>query len=94
MPAIGPWFITPHAVRRYLDRVEPGLTFEQALGKLIHESRTATFVRLLPSVEGQRIELWRGKRPHRLRLYLVYNNAVGMPALMTLKKKTWPKSDS
>lgn len=35
----GPAFVTPHAVRRFMQRVRPGLTYEQALAEIIRGLR-------------------------------------------------------
>lgn len=37
----GCWFITPHAVARYRERVRPNCSYEDALEDLIHESEHA-----------------------------------------------------
>lgn len=60
----GRWFISPHAVQRYIERIEPGLTYEQALAKLIRVSDKAH--RVKPWRNG--LILYRGPRPRRLRL--------------------------
>ena len=80
--AKGRWFITPHGVRRYIERC-PGarrLTYEQALGRLIDESTKAHFVKARRN-EGE--ELWRGGKPHRLRFVVCRANA-GLPQLVTV----------
>jgi isoaspartyl peptidase/L-asparaginase-like protein (Ntn-hydrolase superfamily) len=37
----GDFFITPHAVRQFQNRIAPGLTYEQALGAIIRGMRDA-----------------------------------------------------
>lgn len=80
MPAKGRWFVTPHAVRRYLERVRPGLTYEQALAEIIRESWRAR-----PVKPWGRAHLWRGPKPRRLR-YIVAPAPRGrrLPVLITV----------
>jgi len=59
----GPWFVTPHAVRRYTRRYARRLDYEAARDQLVDLCARARYVR--PSHGG---ELWRGPRPLRLRL--------------------------
>ena len=59
----GRWFITPHAVRRFIARINPGDTYEQALEQLIAMSERAHRTRVRP--DGT--EEWRGPKPLRLR---------------------------
>lgn len=75
--ATGNWFVTPHAVQRYQQRVEPGLTYEQALARLIDLSNTARYVKTYerdPDSPSEKYrngyELWRGPRPRRLRCWI------------------------
>lgn len=78
----GRWFITPHAVRRYIERC-PGarrLTYEQAFGQLISESELAHLVKARRN-PGE--ELWRGGKPHRLRFVVARGNG-GLPQLVTV----------
>lgn len=92
--ARGRWFITPHAVERYIERVEPGLTYEQALGRLIDLSNAARHVKTYPRQpdspsEKYRhgYELWRGPRPMRLRCWVAQPDKAeitGHPALPAL----------
>lgn len=76
----GPWFITPHAVRRYIERVEPGATYEQALARLVEWSRVAR-----PNKWIGNILQFRGPRPLRCRLRVAFGNA-GAPQLLTVLK--------
>lgn len=77
----GRWFITPHAVRRYIERVHPELTYDEALLVLTKLSELA---RRVKEIEPG-IALWRGPRPERLRC-IVAENADGgrLPQLLTL----------
>jgi hypothetical protein len=63
MGAVGPWFVTPHAVQRYIERVDSSLSYEAALGRIISDSVNAHCVKKLD--DGA--ELWRGPKPRRLR---------------------------
>lgn len=58
------WVITPHAVERYIRRVRPSLTPHKAWRELSMQCLGAHFVKRLDSG----IELWRGPKPHRIRL--------------------------
>jgi len=78
LAARGAWFITPHAVRRYIDRIAPHLTYEQALAELIHESERAHMVKVVEDVEH-----WRGAKPRRLR-FRVSRRGAGLPQLITV----------
>lgn len=65
MSAAGLWFVTPHAVERYRERVKHArrLSYEQALAELIRASHTAKFK---GTREGGAM-LFRGPKPLRLR---------------------------
>ena len=79
--AVGEFFVTPHAIERYRERV-PGkarLSYEQALGELVKLLRTAHFV----SLSGDGTELWRVGRPTRLR-FRVGRAAPGLPQVLTV----------
>jgi len=77
--AVGRWFITPHAVARYIERVDPRASYEVALARLIAESETATRVKEIePGVA-----LYRGRKPRRLR-YRVAETGEGLPQLLTV----------
>ena len=82
MSFAGRWFITPHAVLRYMRRVRPGCSYEQALGDLIHLSRAARLVKRL-NTGGW---LYRGPKPHRLRLIVEESPAGPLPQLVTVLK--------
>lgn len=75
----GEWFITSHAVRRYIERIRPGISYERALGELIEISEGAHPVK---EIEPG-LWLWRGPRPRRLRLR-VSTKEPGAPQLVTV----------
>lgn len=79
MSARGKWFITPHAVRRYVERCRPGLFYELALGELVAASETA---KLRREVEPGVLE-YVGPKPHRWR-YRVATGGQGLPQLLTV----------
>lgn len=76
--AQGRWFITPHAVRQYITRIVPGLSYGRALSELIQMSIGSHFVR-----QQRNGELWRGPKPRRLR-FIVCHDAPGKPQLVTV----------
>ncbi len=78
MSASGRWFITPHAVRRYIKRFAPRCTYEEALSELIRASGEARRVKTLPTG----LALYRGPKPRRLRFFL--QEGVEPPALPIL----------
>lgn len=63
----GRFFVTPHAVRRYIERCKPWLSYRRALGELISHSESAHYVRQLDSG----VQYWRGAAPARLRLFVM-----------------------
>jgi hypothetical protein len=75
----GPFFITPHAVWRYVERIRPGLTYERALRELIDICKGAHAVK---EIEPG-LSLWRGPKPRRLRLR-VSTREPGLPQLVTV----------
>lgn len=73
----GPWFVTPHAVRRYQERRGPEMTYERARARLILESSAARFVR----VDTTGAQIWRSPTG----LEMVVGAGTGdRPALMTV----------
>jgi hypothetical protein len=58
------WLITAHALRRYVERVRPGISFAQAAKDLERHCSGSHLVKMLPSG----IESWRGPAPRRIRL--------------------------
>ena len=79
MGAVGRFFITPHAVRRYQERV-PGASsrYDTALGELIRLCDGAHFVKQVGD-----FELWRTGKPERLRLRVLRGNS-GLPQVVTV----------
>lgn len=81
MSAVGRWFVTPHAVQRYRDRIDPQASYEKALGVLIHLTARAHFVR--PTREGA--ELWRlSGADGRLRFIVRASELGALPQLLTV----------
>ncbi|HEX4959329.1 MAG TPA: hypothetical protein VF173_00725 [Thermoanaerobaculia bacterium] len=81
MAASGLWFVTPHAVRRYIKRFAPQATYEEALSTLIRASQEARRVKTLPTG----LVLYRGPRPRRLRFFLQEDvEAPSLPILVTV----------
>jgi hypothetical protein len=79
MPAVGRFFITPHAVRRYQERTpSASRDFDVALGELIRLAENAHFVKRVGD-----FELWRTGKPTRLRLRVMRGNA-GLPQVVTV----------
>jgi len=80
----GRWFISPHAVRRFMERALRGATYEEALEKLIVASETARLIREdhNPGVDLYRTKAEPGGRG-RIRL-LVSRRLPGAPQLMTV----------
>ena len=78
MAVSGHWFMTPHAVRRYIERFAPRSTYDEALSALIRASVEARRVKTLPTG----LALYRGPRPRRLRFFL--QEDVEYPALPIL----------
>jgi hypothetical protein len=81
LSASGNWFITPHAVERYRERVAPRMAYEMALWCLVQLSMQAHRVR----DKAPGIEMWRGPKPERLR-FLVATGNSGLPQLLTVLK--------
>lgn len=80
----GRWFISPHAVRRFIERAWPGATFEEGLERLIQVSETARLVREnhTPGVDLYRTKAEPGGRG-RIRL-MVSRRLPGKPQLVTV----------
>lgn len=91
----GRWFITPHAVTRYRQRIAPHLTYEHALAELIRASQTAH--RCTPRHDVPGAWLWRGGRPLRLRFIVQERVPPGsLPQLLTVYggHDTWTPANS
>jgi hypothetical protein len=74
----GRWFVGPHAVARYIERIAPGLTYEQARARIIEDSERAHRVK----VEGD-VEHWRGPRPLRVQ-YRIAPGEGDLPVVLTV----------
>lgn len=75
----GKWFVTPHAVHRYIERMAPELSYEQALGRLVRMVERAHFVKARDGIEQ-----WRcGRADGRLWLR-VSRVGPGAPQLLTV----------
>lgn len=81
MAVEGAWFITPHAVRRYIELVDRSLSYEEARAALIRASLAAHRVKELEPG----IALWRTGLPLRLRLR-VAERGPGLPQLLTVMR--------
>lgn len=84
---VGRWFVTPHAVLRYIERIRPGLSYDEALADLIRFSLVSKKKAILPRRSGESEKfttwLWRGPRPLRLRFRVVENDR-DLPQLVTV----------
>jgi hypothetical protein len=78
MPAAGRFFITPHAVRRYAQRVRPGASYNEALTDMVRLSDEARYVKTKTGSRGDVIEVWRTPKPLRLRLYVAPSRGRGL----------------
>ena len=76
----GKWFITPHAVRRYIERADRRCTYEQALAELVRLSESARPIK----ETSPGVWLYRTGKPLRLRL-TVSTVGPGLPQLVTVK---------
>lgn len=81
----GQWFITPHAVHRFIERAWHGATYKEALERLIEISETARLIRKNhhPNVDLYRTVKEGHGRRGRIRL-LVSRRFSGKPQLITV----------
>lgn len=77
--AKGPFFITPHAVNRYRERVHRGISYERALGELIEQAWRAHYVK-----DYHAGQYWRGPKPMRLRLIVAPSTGDELPQVVTV----------
>jgi hypothetical protein len=82
----GRWFITPHAVRRYIERVDRRATYEQALAELVRFSEVAHPVKEI----DPGVWLYRSGKPKRLRFKVAVaprraDGSPGLPQLLTVQ---------
>lgn len=89
MSAAGRWFITPHAVERYIERHRPELGYARALGELVLWSEVAT--ERCPTVNGHFVEC-HSEFPAKLRFVVSYASACAgteeLPVLVTALPKS------
>ena len=50
-------------MHRYIERIRPSLTYQQALGEMIRQVDAAHFVKSYRYKTGASFELWRGPKP-------------------------------
>lgn len=77
--ARGRWFISPHAVHRYITRVDTRLSYEEALEALIERSEASRYQR---TVNG--VEFWRATGKPRLRFRVAPGKDGMKPVLLTV----------
>lgn len=78
----GGFFVTSHAVSRYRERA-PGaarLSYDQALGELVNTMQRSHFVKAI----NDGLDLWRGPKPHRLRLRVAPGSGSVLPQVVTV----------
>jgi hypothetical protein len=81
MGAQGSWFITPHAVARYREKIDSRASYAAALARLVEMSTAAHRV----SVQADGVEVWRvGKRHGRLRFKVHSAHGDELPQLLTV----------
>jgi hypothetical protein len=78
--AVGRFFITPHAIARYVERVHRGISYERALGEIIQIAAKAHYVK---DYHGGK-QYWRGPKPMRLRLLVSPAAGDELPQVMTI----------
>jgi hypothetical protein len=86
----GKFWVTPHAVHRYIERVHRGIDYDRALSEIVDASETAHYVK---DYNGG--QYWRCSRSFgRLRL-LVNDCFDGLPQIVTIlsasDKSQWPR---
>ena len=79
MSAAGRWFITPHAVRAYRERIDRRADYKGALTALINISEIAHRVK----PKGEAV-LYRTSRAHGKINCLVAEGGPGLPQLLTV----------
>ncbi|NMA54998.1 MAG: hypothetical protein GX952_03565 [Firmicutes bacterium] len=85
----GKWFITPHAVRQYIRRVQPQLSYNDALSVLIKVSEQAKRRRTLK----KGIAFYRGPRPEKLRCIVCEQTSADRPLPQLLTVYTYKDPD-
>lgn len=89
--AVGKFFVTPHAVTRYIERVRPGIERAQALRELIYIGELAHKVGPYRGLRGLGVELefWRGPRfgnlrQSKLRFVVAPGSGSELPQIVTV----------
>lgn len=95
----GKFFITPYAIQRYIERVRPHLSYDQALRELVelttHGVRKSNYQgqKLSQKYPTSQLELWRGPRVgvhsqqdrrSRLRFVVAYDSNKEAPQVITI----------
>ena len=75
----GDYFVTPHAVKQFQDRIAPWMTYEQALGAIIRELRGVNEFRL---TENGKAYYVRTKGVYRFRA--IIREGKSLPAVVTI----------
>lgn len=81
MSITGRFFVTPHAVERYIERIHPGIKYEQALREILeHADRAHRVKEIEPGVSE-----WRARPPLRLR-FRIAEHGPDLPQVLTVLK--------
>jgi len=78
--ARGRFFVTPHAIDRYRDRVHRGINYDRALDEILEMCERAHYVK---DYHGG-AQCWRGPKPMRLRLLVAPSTGDELPQVMTI----------
>lgn len=81
-PLSGNWYITPHAIEKYLRIHHNHLTWKAAKAELINHSYTTRYCKEI----NPQISLYRSPKPRRLR-FIVSRRLPGLPQLITILQK-------
>lgn len=77
----GRFFVTPHAVERFRERIAPHLTYEEALGAIIHGLKETTSA---PKPRGDTGAITiRVRRPYNFRAVIMPGDGPA-PAVVTI----------
>lgn len=82
--ASGRFFVGPHAVKRYRERVHRGITYERALSEILEQAERAHFIKKQALAYRGNAEYWRGPNPMRLRLVVKHNPGMALPTIITI----------
>jgi hypothetical protein len=78
--ARGRFFVTPHAVERYQERVHRGICYDRALREILEICERAHYVK---DYHGG-AQYWRGPKPMRLRLLVAPAVGDELPQVITI----------